>query len=112
MKKDKKHFCRQKPIKHKNRQSIVGSSNGYNAANNRYAGKKIKEVKDICPEDFSEEDIEKELIELVKDGMLGIILSNESDEWKKSYINASQLIVKCPHCNNIVNVGKKNPHPK
>lgn len=62
-------------------------------------------------DDFSEEEVDKALKDLVKEGLLAYIISNDGNKTDVQYINASQVIVKCPHCSNLVNVGKKNPHP-
>lgn len=76
--------------------------------------KKIKTLKGISKdtEELFTKEVEESLKEMIKEGLLAYIVSKDNEKIEGSYINASQVIVKCPHCNNLVNVGKKNPHPR
>ena len=77
--------------------------------------KKIKEAKDIYKDedDFSINDVRKGLLELIKEGKIACIISiNNEGIIEDSYINGHQVIVKCPHCGKIVNIGKFNPRPE
>jgi transposase-like protein len=57
---------------------------------------------------LTDKEIEYGLIQLIKEGKLAAIINKD----EISYINASQVKVKCPHCGKIVNEGKYNPHQK
>lgn len=64
-------------------------------------------------EEFDENGVRESLMELVKEGKLALILSQDvGGNIEDRYINGHQVIVRCPHCMELTNVGKMNPKPQ
>ena len=62
----------------------------------------------MTDEEFSEKEVEEGLIELVKSGELAIIFTPDD---VPRYINSSQVMIKCPKCNCLINKDVKHKHP-